>query len=57
MLLAKSKQITYACYTNQAHITSPSLNEFSAARLMEYMHCRENCQTAGILDLLISALD
>lgn len=57
MLLAKSKQITYACYTNQAHITSPSLNEFSAARLMEYMHCRENCQTAGISDLLISALD
>lgn len=55
-LLAKSKQITYACYRNQAHIMSPSLNKFIAARLMEYMHCREYCQTAGISGLDGSAL-
>lgn len=56
-LLAKSKQITYALYRNQAHIASPPLNEFSAARRMQYMHCREYCQTAGVSGLPISALD
>ena len=56
-LLAKSKQITYACYRNPARIMSLPLNEFSAARPMEYMHCREYRQTAATSGLPISALD
>lgn len=44
--------------TEIRHISRvPPLNGFSAARLMEYMHCREYRQTAGISGLPVSALD